>query len=201
MNLQDIQPAIAAIQNNLFITDLRRYTYLSTYPDIIVYTQGIDEIQVSQFQQLAMMAYAWMPRVLRIDKAHLQLAIQAVNDATQTTIQNYQNIGIQNIAMCLHSVVGASKLLHFANPNVFPIWDRKIQAFRDLPNGSYNMSKIQNYIDYVDNTHAIVTEEGFNDFYLQYGKVHVNRLNLSNISLYQVGHLRTIEASAFELAP
>lgn len=200
MLLQDIQPAIAVIRNNPVVTDLRSHTYLSTYPEILALVQE-EEIQAPQFKELALMVYGWMPRVLRIDSAHFALALRAANAAKYATPEAFQNIPIQHVANCLHSMVGASKLLHFINPNVFPIWDSKIQAFRGLPNGNYDMSNIENYLEYVRDVHAIVGEEGFDEFYAQYGIVHATRLNHSNIEEYQVSHLRAIEASAFELAP
>ncbi|WP_052761295.1 hypothetical protein [Sedimenticola thiotaurini] len=200
MRLQDIQPAIALIQNNPVVTELRSHTYLSTYPDIIALGQET-EIQAAQFKQLALMVYGWMPRVLRIDSAHLPAALQAANTAKEATAEGFEIIPIQHIADCLHSMVGASKFLHFINPNVFPIWDSKIQAFRGLPNGNYDMSNIENYLEYVRDVHVIAREDGFDEFYERYCVVHANRLNQSNIEEYQVGNLRAIEASAFELAP
>lgn len=200
MQLQDIRPAIALIQNNPVVSDLRSHTYLSTYPQILSTAQG-DEVQGPQFKQLALMVYGWMPRVLRIDNAYFPFALHAANAAKDATPETFADIPIQHVANCLHSMVGASKLLHFLNPNVFPIWDSKIQAFRRLPNGNNEMSKIENYLDYVEEVHAIVREEGFEEFYTQYGISHANRLRRSNIDLYAVSHLRAIEASAFELTP
>jgi hypothetical protein len=200
MLLQDIQPAIAVIQNNPVVTDLRSHTYLSTYPEILALVQE-EEIQAPQFKQLALMVYGWMPRVLRIDSAHFSLALQAANAAKHAMPEDFEHIPIQHVANCLHSMVGASKLLHFINPNVFPIWDSKIQAFRGLPNGNNDMANIESYLEYVRDVHLVVGEEGFDEFYAQYSIAHANRLNHSNIEEYQVGHLRAIEASAFELAP
>ena len=200
MRLQDIQPAIDLIQNSPVVTELRSHTYLSTYPEIIALGQEAG-IQAPQFKRLALMVYGWMPRVLRIDSAHFPAALQAANAAKQATAEGFENIPIQHIADCLHSMVGASKLLHFINPNVFPIWDSKIQAFRGLPNGNYDMSNIENYLEYVRDVHAIVREDGFDEFYERYCVVHEYRLNESNVEAYQVGNLRAIEASAFELAP
>lgn len=201
MRLRDIQPAISIIQNHPVVSDLRSHTYLSTYPEIVTFLQGADEIQASQFRQLALMVYGWMPRVLRIDLVHFPLAVQAANSALHASTQTYENTPIQHIANCLHSMVGASKLLHFINPNVFPIWDRKIQAFRGFSIGNYDMSNIMNYIEYVSNVHAIAGENGFIDFYNQFCAAHEIRLRMNNIDFYQVSHLRSIEASAFELAP
>lgn len=201
MNLQDIQPAIAAIQNNPVVSDLRSHTYLSTYPDIINFAKAYTPNNARQFRQLALLVYGWMPRVLRIDPAHSQQAIAAITAASNANISNYQNIAIQDIANCLHSLVGASKLLHFINPNVFPIWDSKIQAFRNLPNGNYDMANIQNYHAYVDDVHNIIADQNFNAYYAAFVGVFNNRLEQSNINQYQVGAIRAVEVSAFELAP
>jgi len=70
-----------------------------------------------------------------------------------------------------------------------------------LPDGNYDMSNIENYLEYVRDVHAIVREDGFDEFYERYSVVHANRLKQSNIEEYQVSNLRAIEASAFELAP
>jgi len=199
MHLQDIQAAIAAMQNGMVVNDLRSHTYLSTYPEILSFVQE-GEIQAAELKQLALMVYGWMPRVLRIDNAHLPAALQAANEAKASTVENHEEVPVQHIANCLHSLVGASKLLHFVNPNVFPIWDSRIQTFRGRPNGNHNMSNIGNYHEYVREVHAIVREEGFGQFYEEYTVVHINRLNQNDIGEYQVSEIRAIEASAFELS-
>lgn len=199
MKLQDILPAIALIQNNPVASDLRSHTYLSTYPEIMTLVQG-DKIQAPMFKQLALMVYGWMPRVLRIDNAHLTSALQAANAAKQATPEDFGNIPIQHIANCLNSVVGTSKILHFINPNIFPIWDSKIQKFRGLPSGNYHMSNTDNYLEYISDVHGIVREDGFNMFYARYEIAQNNRLTRSGIREYRVGKIRAIEASAFELA-
>ena len=39
-------------------------------------------------------------------------------------------VGVADVAACLHSLVGASKVLHFVNDSVFPIWDSRIETYR-----------------------------------------------------------------------
>ncbi len=166
MNLGDIQPAIEKINNNPVVTDLRAHTYLSTYPHIINMAREINPNSSQQFHQLALMVYGWMPRVLRINPIHSQSATMGIVVARNATIANYKDVNIQHIADCLHSLVGASKLLHFINPDVFPIWDSKIQAFCGRSNSHNAMDKLENYQQYVGEVHSIIYgEPNFLRFY------------------------------------
>ncbi len=200
MNLVHIWPAIEVINSNPVVADLRAHTYLSTYPSIINKAAEIDPNSQQQFYQLALMVYGWMPRVLRIDPIHTQSAIMAMVAARNITIENYKDVNIQHIADCFHSLVGASKLLHFINPNVFPIWDSKIQAFCGRANAHNAMRNLANYQSYVDEVHSITIDPAFQGFYNDYLAANAQRCAQSNIAAYQVSTIRAIEASAFELS-
>ncbi|MDG2271984.1 MAG: hypothetical protein P8L39_06765 [Halioglobus sp.] len=200
MNLLDIQPALQCMANNQIVTDLRSHTYLSSYPDILAFAGGGAAITPSNFRQISLMVYGWMPRVLRLNPIHFQNAVNAAARALTATTLNYQTVPIQHIADCMHSLVGASKLLHFINPHVFAIWDSRIQAFRNLPNDNNAMSNIENYYAYMDEVHNIVADPNFNLFYQQYNQLLSARLLASNIPVYNVGQIRAVEGSAFELA-
>jgi len=201
MNLGDIQPAIDHIYSTPVVTDLRAHTYLSTYPIIIDLAAETNTDSGKQFHQLALMIYGWMPRVLRIDPEHIQAAIEQMVEARNINIANHVEIDIQPIADCLHSVVGASKLLHFINPEVFPIWDSRIQAFCGRVNTHHAMRTLGNYLQYIDDVHSIAEQQDFHDFYNDYHAANTQRLEQSNIIPYQVSAIRAIEASAFELSP
>ena len=200
MNLTDIFPAIEVIQNNQVVTDLRAHTYLSTYPHIIDMARDNNPNTNQQFHQIALLVYGWMPRVLRINPIHSQSASLAMVAARNATIENYKNVNIQHVADSLHSLVGASKLLHFINPEVFPIWDSKIQAFLGRSNSHSAMGRMSYYHQYADEVHSISRDPGFTEFYNCYLMANTQRLVSSNINPYQVSEIRAIEASAFELA-
>jgi hypothetical protein len=95
--------------------------------------------------------------------------------------------------------VGASKLLHFANPALFPIWDSNIEAFRAKP-GS-DVTSVPQYMDYVAEVHGIRAEPGFPAFYSAFCAAYSARLTANGITAYSIGHVRAIEAAAFELVP
>lgn len=197
MKLADIQPAIQLVSGHLLVTGLRELTYLATYPAMIAIGAAIDVPNSVKFHQLATLVYGWMPRIVRIDPAHCASAIAAFDSAVAASQTNIGNASIKSIADCLHSVVGASKLLHFANPEVFPIWDRHIEIFRANP-GS-DVTSVPQYMDYMREVHSIRAEAGFPEFYDGFCAAYAARLKANGIMTYEISQVRAIEAAAFEL--
>lgn len=76
------------------------------------------------------MSYGWMPRILQIAPKHTNAAMQGLNATNNATATSANEDSIADIAKCLHSVVGTSKVLHFVNDTVFPIWDESIATLR-----------------------------------------------------------------------
>jgi hypothetical protein len=197
----DLQPAVAHIRDNLVPVDLRAITYLATYANIRSLATTPGHIGVARFNQLATMVYGWMPRIVRIDQGHLMPALAAVAAAQLATPATVHAVPILALAECLRSLVGASKVLHFVNDTVFPIWDSKIETFRlggNLPHGQ--MTRIENYLAYVDEVHAIRADPGFAPFLSNVTAAMDARLTAIGIPPYAVSEIRAIEAAAFELA-
>ncbi len=199
-DLENHLPNINNYYNKLKDDKLREHTYLSTYPEIIKFSQNSQLNDVQTFKMLALMTYAWMPRVLRIDDEYLVCAASQLSKAKDITKNNYKEIKIQPIADCLHSLVGASKILHFINPEVFPIWDSKIQIIVGENNNNYTMKKSENYYRYVDIVYSLIENKKFYSFYKKYNQANHKRLKSMNIEQYDVSPVRAIEASIFEMA-
>lgn len=199
MNLSKIQPAIASILARPRVTELRSHTYMATYPVMMAIGAAPAVSHAVKFHQLATMVYGWMPRVLRIDPIHIGGAINAMCAAMEATPRTFSTVPIQDIAKCLHSVVGASKLLHFVNPHAFPIWDSKIESFRSP--ASSDMTDVAEYLKYARNVHDIRSDPDFPAFYAAFQSAYSSRLRASGIPAYHVNEVRAIEAAAFELAP
>jgi hypothetical protein len=108
---------------------------------------------------------------------------------------------VADIAACLHSVVGASKVLHFVNDAVFPIWDSNIETFRLGGKPPYNhMNRVGNYFAYADEVHAIRRDPGCPAFFTQFVAAFNARLAALRIGPYPISEVRAIEAAALELA-
>jgi hypothetical protein len=181
--------------------DLRAITYLATYDNIRSLATAPGAIGLGRFNQLATMVYGWMPRVVRIDPAHVTPALAAVAAAQRATPATVHTVPITALANCLRSLVGASKVLHFVNDAVFPIWDSKIETFRlggVLPYGQ--MTHVANYLAYVTEVHAIRGDPAFAPFFAGFTAAMNTRLTAIGVPLYAMSEVRAIEAAAFELA-
>lgn len=199
MNLADIRPSIASLRAAPVVTDLRERTYLATYPGMIFIGASPGIPASVKFHQLATLVYGWMPRIIRVDPAHSAAAVAAFSVALSATPTTFRSVPIQSIHDCLHSVVGASKLLHFANPDVFPIWDSNIESFRAQPDS--DVTSVRQYLDYVSEVHDIRHDQGFPTFYSDFVAAYAARLAACGIPTYKINEVRAIESAAFELAP
>lgn len=201
MNLQHILPAVARIHGNLIPVELRARTYLSTYDAIRHFATAPGPITPLRFHALATMVYGWMPRVVRIDANYTTPATALLNAATKTAAHMVRGLPIFQLANCLKSVVGASKMLHFMNDAVFPIWDSKIESFRQGKAVSHaHMGQLANYLAYVDDVHAICGDTAFPAFAANFRNATNARFAALGIAPYPISDVRVAEAAAFELA-
>ena len=54
-----------------------------------------------------------------------------------------------------------TKLLHFANPSLYPIWDSKICAF--LTDKKHTVNHVESYLEYVQYCDELVRDARFGD--------------------------------------
>ncbi|MGH8616979.1 MAG: hypothetical protein ACREUW_04760 [Burkholderiales bacterium] len=203
MKLNQLLPVIERMRMDLRLKDdLRAVTYLATYPSICSLGTNPKAIHAERFHQLAAMAYGWMPRILRLNPHCMRDAVAALVQAQNATNESFLSAElIRVISRCLYSVVGASKVLHFTNPSVFPIWDSKIERFRKSAEPTHaHMKQVEHYLDYSQEIQAIRHEGGFSKFYSEYKSAFDARLTALGITSYGVSEVRVIEAAAFELA-
>lgn len=198
MNINDIQPAIKKITEKKVVMELRAHTYLTTYPEILSFGQSPVPIDARRFKRIVSMTYGWMPRILRIDPKYTNDAVSALIDAQSSDEQNANSVKIGSIKKCLHSMVGASKVLHFVNPNVFPIIDSKIQSKFGPWDGQ--ITSIKNYLSYMKAIYSIKSDPKFNSFYKDFCLAYVDLLKRSGIEQYRITEIRAIEAAAYEMS-
>ncbi|MFP7655376.1 hypothetical protein [Chryseobacterium proteolyticum] len=126
-------------------------SYLISYPYFINYFKLKDRLSKQDLICGVFMIYGWMPTILKnIDCTDIDKIVDLFNKA-KSSDNILTEIEIENLKPFTNkSLVGLSKLLHFINPNVYPIWDSKICKYF-FSNGFY--SKIGNvsiYLEYVD---------------------------------------------------
>jgi len=128
-------------------------TYLRSYPYLVEYFEGLDQITFGDAVRGAHMVYGWMPTMLRMGRGFKngddsELAIKALNSVKrrdQLADEELKSV----MAFTNNSIVGASKLLHFISPDQYPIWDSRIYEFvhGKAPHG-YQVNHLGRYLEY-----------------------------------------------------
>lgn len=130
--------------------------YIRTYPNIVEYFAGKDVLGAEDLLRGALLVYGWMPTALRKigPDEDVRRATKTLNRVRRTGVMSDDELR-QVITLTNHSLVGASKLLHFLSPLHFAIWDSRIYTF--LHGGKPHHYQLQNLSTYRQ-YHAILDE-------------------------------------------
>ena len=135
-------------------------TYLVSYPEFVRYFQQIDVIDRHHLIVGASMVYGWMPTILHFKSRDFDAVTPLLNDVKRARMLSPGDL-TQVKRLINNSMVGASKLLHFVNPELYPIWDSKICAYLTGKRHAYVVNDVTNYIAYLEHCHALVQGAGF----------------------------------------
>ncbi|MCP4407139.1 MAG: hypothetical protein GY807_05140 [Gammaproteobacteria bacterium] len=127
-------------------------------------------------------AYSWMATIKQLDPRIkiIDSAVDALNEVRSIhpadlgpgkiktgTISNDEVLRIQRtiepIRQFLGSVTGSSKLLHFVNPEIFPIWDVTIHGYCDQNHLKNSSDSLQRYVRHTFNVHSLINDASFNE--------------------------------------
>lgn len=94
---------------------------------------------------------AWASRILT--------SVKTGNDITNAELDRL-------IKLVNNSLVGVSKLLHFARPDKFSIWDSRVYRYfyQEKPH-NYRANDISKYRRFVDTFPEVINHEGFRRFF------------------------------------
>jgi hypothetical protein len=125
-------------------------------------------------------AYSWMATIKQLDPRikTVEAAVKALNQVRvlQPTDLELGIVGCHNISpdkiarvemmiepirQFLGSVIGSSKLLHFVNPDVFPMWDSVIHRYFNQLEQKSASDSLHQYIEYTYNVHALISDDSF----------------------------------------
>lgn len=125
-------------------------------------------------------AYSWMSSIKQLDPALVTVnsAVAALNkahalrpDELSATSSEFTTIEgekverlatmIEPVRYFLGSVIGTSKMLHFVNPNVFPIWDAIIHRYCHLPEQTTAADSLKLYAQYTSMVHRLINHPDY----------------------------------------
>ncbi len=121
--------------------------YIKSYPYLLEATKLLHkELGADSIIAISHIAYGWMPTILTYDFSKHDGNILDEAQSVKSFEEARTMIGKIDLSPVNNSWVGLSKVLHFANPEFFPIWDSKVAKHFGVSN---QMGKRQNYIDYI----------------------------------------------------
>ncbi len=135
---------------------------LTSYEDMLNFAQrnliNLDKIALVG---LAHMAYGWMPTMIK----HTVLASDFSGWKLKIKNGSLEKSFLKEIMKLTNeSIVGASKLLHFLNPNDYPIYDSKVYSSIVNHDCKVNLSKdVENYVKYAEKLRNLVKNTNQND--------------------------------------
>lgn len=169
LSAEELLPRVVAA--HLRLPQPTRDSYLCSYPFLLAHVAALAPLDKSAFVVVAHLVYGWMPTILHLDFVALPVALQHVEEARQGAILTVSQL--QQVAAAVnHSVVGASKVLHFVNPVLYPIWDRRVYRFcyhtredKPAPGHFYQVNDAIAYADYAQVCRLLVRMPAFAPVY------------------------------------
>jgi hypothetical protein len=200
MNLEHLYTAVELVRSNCYSTKGTETTFLRTYPVMVAAARMPAKDTAEAFLRAACLAHAWMPQTLRLDQAFLRPAVTAFEVACADEVVATEQV-VDPIAASLSSVVAASRVLHLANPNVFPFWDERIERFRLGEEPSpYHMGQARNYLRFIQEIRELTAHPLFLTFHNDFCTAYQARLQQLRIPPYPLTEPKVVEAAISELA-
>lgn len=146
-------------------------SYLASYPAIIDHFHSMDSFNTNNFVVAAHLVYGWMPTILELNFNSLPEALPVMEAARRGLVLTAPQIA-QLAVTVNNSVIGASKLLHFTNPSVYPIWDSRVFQFLNrsstapaLKGHHYQVNKATLYETYAQTCREVAVTTDFQPTY------------------------------------
>lgn len=167
-------------------------SYILSYPSLLSFFGSRKDFSEAEFVCGAHMVYGWMPTILELhpDPPSVDLATCARLLTKARAGGLLADNEIRQLADVMNnSLVGASKLLHFAAPDTYAIWDSRIYTYLyGRKPHHYQVSDISKYRDY----HNQLIEYQKDPRFLGFHKTVSAKLG------YPVSGLRALELVMFQ---
>lgn len=183
--LLEMAKNIPAINDNILY---KNYFYLLEFSQQNIKTQDIVSLL-----GLSHMVYGWMPTMLDNCNIALYHNDALIKDVWEKIIMGSTAKDFLETTKSLtnNSITGASKLLHFCNPNSYAIFDSRVyQSIVGKKGQHYEINNIDNFIIYTNRLRKISND-------LSTMKYLRNILDEKNVETNKLSGLRCIELCLF----
>lgn len=141
--------------------------YQFEYPYFVGFFAKRDELGLEELVIGSNMIYGWMPTIMKLKSREFAPALDALNKAKRgEMLQDEELMSIASVVN--NSLVGTSKLLHFINPNLYPIWDSRVCHWLFGEKSSFQVKRVDKYRSYIKLCHRLASDEEFLDLVKQF---------------------------------
>lgn len=186
-------------------------SYHLSYPALEKVLKGKKEVTDNDFIVLAHAVYGWMPTVLDMNKEDKEnkekVKVEVIQDRqdksrfklgaellTKARTKDLTPDELKQLKVIVNnSIVGVSKLLHFTNPERYPIWDSKIYQFvlgDKAAKSTSACNKVGLYKMYCDAMHEVIKKKEYEPHSLFKTEKDLG---------YEASKLRAVELNMFHM--
>lgn len=162
-------------------------SYIESYVEFIKYFENINVIEKHHLIIASHFVYGWMPTIIHLNTKELERVLFLLNAAKSGKILTEQELEI--LKYCVNnSMVGTSKLLHFINPRIYAIWDRRIYRYLTGEKSSYGIGNPRKYLEYLAGLQKVTQHQNYDDLHFL----------IERRFSYNISPMRAIEFVMFE---
>ena len=110
-----------------------------------------------------------MPLKLELQKQDFPTAVSILNDVKRGSLIAESELQLLR-DMLYNSLVGASKLLHFINPHLYAILDKRVYKYINGEEGPNQLNGPVNYLAFLENCKDIISDERFKQVHTSMNK-------------------------------
>lgn len=193
MNFQNARLLITDPSTTDAINLLKSSRYYPSHRALVMLaSQAEDDPQNDGLLALSCAVYGWMPTILKNwDFKNFNVNQPIFSARSLSTVEDARMFlsQIDPVSPINKSWIGLSKLLHFLNPELFPIWDSRIAKHFGL-NWPSQFNRQDIYISYFDFVHETLAQEPRN--------VAVVAQHIEKDHSYRPTNVRCLELLLFE---
>lgn len=136
-------------------------TYSLSYPEFLKYFKQISIIDEHHFIIGINFTYGWMPTIFNFKSTDFTAPVEILNKVKDGRLPSEDELLILK-SVINNSLVGTSKILHFINPSLIPIWDSRVFKYLIGKNSSVNsIGEPKNFLDYIKFCKKVIDQKDF----------------------------------------
>ena len=140
-------------------------TYLISYPHFIDYFNKVSTITFHEMTIGINFTYGWMPTIFDYRSDNYNKAVEILNGVKMGIVPSNEDPNNDELIILRNlfnnSIVGASKLMHFINPDIIPICDSRVCEYLTGSKAYYQIDNIPNFIEYIDFCNTLILDQRF----------------------------------------